>query len=227
MRRGRTLWEMLRDRIKGPVELRYHNPLRAKVGSSVTIDREGLKDLNFFVKELHEYRRWLAAREFVFTDYVLLARPLGEADVWVRIRLVPVEGHDADRVAGLSHHVLLLRLDDEFGYDEAFHKVVTDTTGKFEIREGEKVMEEFWRINDARAPYEATVALIRDTDQDGQVDSDEVATVRLNYWDYWREVKDEAGQQLREYLFVEMDRDNGWFQLWRGTEADPQQILVI
>jgi hypothetical protein len=75
--------------------------------------------------------------------------------------------------------------------------------------------------------YKAEVSVLRDVNSDGRVDRDEVEKVRLEYWDYWRETKDEAGLPLRQYLFVEMDRDTGWFQLWRGQEIDPQRVLVI
>jgi hypothetical protein len=217
---------MLMEKVKGAVEERYENPLRAKIGSAVTLEETDLKDLNFFVKEIRAYRRKIGSQSFVFVDYVLLARPLGKADVWVRLRLVPLEGADADRIAGLTHHALFLRLDDEFAYEESFHKVLTDTTKKFEVLEGGKVVEEYWRINDVQDSYRAEVSVIRDTDSDGRVTSDEVEMVSLDYWDYWREVKGEAGQPVRQYLFVEMDRKNGWFQLWRGQETDSQKVFV-
>jgi hypothetical protein len=218
---------MLMDRVRGPVELRYYNPLRAKVGSSVMINDVELKDHNFFVKELREYRRTIGGQEFRFVDYVLLSRPLGGEDLWLRLRLIPLEGPDAGRVAGLDHNVLLLSLYDEVSYDEDFYKVVTDSTRKFEVRENGRVTEEYGRVNDVTDSYKAEVAVIKDMDNDGKVDSDEVETVRLEYWDYSREIKDEAGQPLRQYLFVEMDSASGWFQLWRGQEADPQQVYVM
>ncbi len=225
MGRGKTLWEMLLAKIQGPVELRHYNPLRARVGSSLMIDHIDLKDLNFFVQEIREYRRRIRGQQFSFVDYVLLARPLEGQEVWARLRLVPVEG--TPDPAAPSHHALLLRLYDEFAYDEGFHKVVTDTTRKFEVREGERVTEEYYRINDLTDPYKAEVAIMKDINHDGTVDPDEVETVRLEYWDYQREVKDEAGQPVRQYLFVEMDKDSGWFQIWRGEELDPQQVFVF
>jgi hypothetical protein len=49
----------------------------------------------------------------------------------------------------------------------------------------------------------------------------------LEYWDYSRIVKDEANQKVEEFLFVEMDKDNGWFQLWRGAEVDSRNIVPM
>jgi hypothetical protein len=218
---------MLMDRVRGPVELRYYNPLRAKVGSSVMINQVEWKEHNFFVKELREYRRVIGGQEFRFVDYVLLSRPLGGEDLWLRLRLVPLEGADATRVSGLDHDVLLLQLYDELAYSEDFYKVVTDTTRKFEVREDGRVTEEYWRVGDVTDSYKAQVSVIKDMDNDGKVDSDEVEAVRLEYWDYVREVKDEAGQPQRQYLIVEMDAGSGWFQLWRGQETDAQQVFVM
>jgi hypothetical protein len=225
MARGKSLWEMLMAKLQGPVEFQYYNPLQARIGSSLTINELDLKDYNFFVKEIRDYRRTLGGQEYPFADYVLLARPLGGEDVWVRLRLVPVD--DPDKVSGLTDHVLVLRLYDEFPYDESFYKVVTDTTRKFEVIEDGNVTEEYWRINDVTDAYQAQVSVIKDTNHDGTADPDEVEHVRLEYWDYWREIKDEAGQPLKQYLFIEKDEGNGWFQLWRGQVTDAQQVFVF
>jgi hypothetical protein len=224
MGRGRTLWEMLVDKIQGPIELRHYNPLRARVGGSVMINLLDLKELNFFVKEIREYRRTIGRHQFSFVDYVLLARPLGADDVLVRLRLVPVESDDP---GAPTHDALLLRLDDEFAYDEAFNQVVNDTTRKFQVLQDGRVTEEFVRVNAITEPYRAEVALMRDTNHDGTVDRDEVEISRLEYWDYWREDRSEAGLPVRQYLFVEKDADTGWFQIWRGHEVDAQQVMVL
>lgn len=225
MAKGRTLWEMLMAKLHGPVELHYHNPLKAKVGSSIMIDDIDLRDDNFFIQEIRQYQRTIDNRPFFFVDYVLLARPLHGEDMWVRLRLHPVDGRQA--AAGLRHTALLLRLYDEMAYDEGLYKVVTDTTRKFEVIDNGQVTEEYWRINDVTSSYKAKVAVIKDENKDGQVEEDEVDKIELEYWDYWRDTTDEVGQPLRQYLFVEMNTDNGWFQIWRGQEMDPQKVLVM
>ncbi len=225
MAKGRTLWEMLTGAVQGPTELRYYNPLRARVGASVTIDQLDWKDYTFFVREVREYRRLIGGREFLFVDYVLVSRPLNADEVLMRLRLNPVE--DPDAVGGLTHHALLLRLSDEMAYDEGLYKVVTDTTRKFQVIEEGKVTAEYLRLNDVTDSYKAQVAVLKDTDHNNRVDPDEVERLEIEYWDYAREVSDQAGQPEREYLFVEMDTNSGWFQIWQGTEADPQKVLVI
>jgi hypothetical protein len=226
MTRGTTLWQMLVDTIRGPAELRFYNPLKARIGTSLTINELDLKEHNFFVKEIREYRRTIGSQEFLFTDYVLLSRPLEGEDVWLRLRLIPIE-HAPDTGAGLTHHVLVLRKYDEMAYSDDFYKVVTDTTKKFEVSESGKITEEYWRVNDVQDSYKAEVSILKDTDQNKRVDRDEIDKAKIEYWDYWREVKNEGGVPVREYIFVEMDRDSGWFQLWHGRETDTQQIYVF
>jgi hypothetical protein len=216
---------MLMAHVQGPVEFRYYNPLHARVGTSVMLNEIDWKDFNFFIREIREYKRTIGGKEFLFADYVLLARPLNKDDVWVRLRLLPVT--TPDPAGGLTHDALLLRLDDEMAYDENFHKVVTDTTKKFQVLQDGQVTEEYYRVGDVTEPYRARVTVIKDTNSDSRVDPDEVETVSVEYWDYGREVKDEAGQPRREYLFVEMDAKSGWFQIWKGAEVDPQRVVVI
>jgi hypothetical protein len=225
MAKGKTLWEMLLAKLRGPVELRAYNPLQAKIGSSILINEIDLRDNNFFLKEIRQYQRTLQGKQFLFVDYVLLARPLHGEDVWVRLRLNPVD--DPEAAGGLTQTALLLRLYDEMAYDEGLYKVVTDTTKKFQVLENGQVTEEYWRINDVTSSYKATVSIIKDENKDGQVDEDEMEKVTLEYWDYWRDSTDEFGQPVRQYLFVEMNAENGWFQIWRGQELDPQKALVM
>ncbi len=224
MAKGKTLWEMFVEKFQGPMEAKVYNPLKAKIGSGVMIDEVEHRDLNFFVKEIREYRRMIGPKEFTFVDYVLLARPLGKDDVLVRLRLNP--GEDADK-AGIPYQVLLLRLFDDLAYDEGLHNVVKDTTKKFEVQQDGVVREEFWRINDVGGSYKATVSVVQDTDQDKKAEKSEVETLKIEYWDYWREIKDAAGQPVHEFLFVEMNQENGWFQIWKGHEEDPRRVMVF
>ena len=225
MAEGKTLWEMLTGLFASPVEPRYFNPLRAKVGSPVTLDDVEWRDRNFFVREIREYRRTVGGRQFASADYLLAARSLEGEETLLRLRVNPAD--DPGRPAGLTHHVLLLKRYDDLPYSEDLHRVVTDTTKKFQVLEDGQVKEEYTRLNDVAGSYRAHVAVLSDVNQDQKVEADEVQKQRIEYWDYWREVKDAAGQPLRQYLFVEMDADSGWFQIWRGEEIDPRRVVVI
>jgi hypothetical protein len=222
---GKTLWEMLKAKLAGPAEKHVYNPSGAKIGSPVTIDALDLGDANFFIREIRQNRRVIEGREFLFVDYVLLARALEGAETVVRLRLNPVD--DPDRVAGMTHNALVLRLYDETAYNEDLHKVVTDDTKKLQVLENGQVTEEFFRINDVLGSYKTEVTIVQDLDHDHQAGPNEIAREQIEYWDYWREIKDEAGQPLTEFLFVEMNAANGWFQLWRGREVDMQKVTVF
>lgn len=225
MAEGRTLWEMLTARVQGPVEFQYYNPLHARVGTSVLIDEIEWKQHTFFVQEIREYKRTIGGQEFRFVDYVLLARVPGAEDVRMRLRLNPVD--DPVKAGGLTHDALLLRLDDEMAYDDGMYQVVNDTTRRFQVMENGQVTEEYERLHGVTGPYQAVVTVLKDANQDSRVDPDEVSKLRLEYWDYVREVPNEAGQPVRQYLFVEMDAETGWFQLWRGREQNPERVQVF
>jgi hypothetical protein len=216
---------MLLDRLKGPLELSYYNPLRARVGAAVTIDLLPWRDLPFTLVAIHEYRRGIEGQQFPFADYVVQARPLGGDPVVLRLRLNPVD--DPEQSAGVTHHVLLLKRTEDMPYNEELHRVVQDGTRKLQILQDGQVQAEYRRINDVATPFRAEVTILKDKDQDHRVQSDEVETQRLLYWDYWREAPDEAGQPQGEFLFVEMNEDNGWMQMWQGNAIDPQRVLVL
>lgn len=225
MTRGRTLWEILLDKFNGPSELLYYNPLKARVGVSMTIDTVELRELNFFLQEIREYRRRIGPQEYTFVDYSLLARPLGGDDVAVRLRLNPIA--DTQRSGGREYHVLMLRLDDEFEYTKDFENLLNDPSGLFQVRENDVVTEEFERMHGLKSPYRATVSYLRDINQNHHIERDEIDRLELKYWDFSRQIKDEADQPLDEYLFVEMDGTTGWIQIWRGSELNPQKVIVI
>jgi len=222
MAKGRTLWEMWTGKKQPAVEERYFNPMKAKIGSAVAINDIDLKQCDFFVKEIREYKRTIEGKLFRFTDYVLHAQPLKGDAVVLRLRVNPTGQTDG----APTHNVLVLRLYDEMAYDKGFHGVVTDTTKKIEVADN-NVTQTYCRINDVQTFYKATVAVVRHANQDGKVEEDEVETIQVEYWDYWRETPDEAGNPTVEFLFVEMDTGSGWFQLWRGEEINPQRVVII
>ena len=128
-----------------------------------------------------------------------------------RVRVVPNQ-------AG-AHDALLLRLYDEFAFAEDFLGVVKDTTGLFKMTDDKSGAEEtFSRINNLRESYQAAVLVVSETTPDGKGATGKVSPVKVEYWDYWRDADIGGGKTAKEFVFVEMNSDTGWFQIWRGRE---------
>ena len=60
--------------------------------------------------------------------------------------------------------------------------------------------------------------VVSETTADGKAPPGKTSSVKLEYWDYWRDVEIGAGKSAKEFLFVEMNSETGWFQIWRGRE---------
>jgi hypothetical protein len=219
--RGKTLWEMLCDRVHGGgngTGIAFANPLDLRVGSAVPVayaNGPEFADYNLTAQEIREYNRRIGGQEYRFTDYVLRgvnAKTMDADDALVaRVRVVPNQAGANDS--------LLLRIYDEFEFTEDFLAVVKDTTGLFKITE-DKTGEEatYSRINDLRESYEAAVMVVAETTADGKGAPGKVSPAKIEYWDYWRDADIGGGKTAKEFVFVEMNSDTGWFQIWRGRE---------
>ena len=216
---GKTLWEMITQRGKdqaAPVSFR--NPLDLRISSAVLIPHANGPDcegFDFSVKEIREYVRRIGSQEFGFTDYVLRGVNTktfnAEDEVTVRLRVMPNQAGGNDS--------LLLRLYDEFAFNPGFLEVVKDTTGVFQTTdEASGETERYTRINDLKDPYEAALLIVTATTSDGQAEAGQAAQGKLEYWDYWRDQEISPGHAAKRFLFVEMNSDTGWFQIWRGSE---------
>jgi hypothetical protein len=128
-----------------------------------------------------------------------------------RVRVVPNQ-------AG-ANDALLLRIYDEFEFAEDFLAVVKDTTGLFKVTDDKSGAEAtFSRINDVRDSYQAAVLVVAGTTPDGEGAPGKVSPAKVEYWDFWRDADIGAGKTVKEFVFVEMNSDTGWFQIWRGRE---------
>ncbi len=224
MSRGRTLFEMFTDWVGGPQEAKFFNPLKAQLGRSVVFDDLEWRDRDFKLRKIFEYKRVIEGREYVFVDYLLTERTIQGVETDVRLRVNPT-GEGAK--GGDELNVLMLFLEDEMKYDESFHDVLRDPSGIFRIENDGKVEAEFTRLHGLREPYQAVVTILADENADGRVAKDEVEVKQIEYWDFERDAADAAGQPEKEYVFVELDTKDGWFQIWRGRAFDPRKITVI
>ncbi len=222
-KKSKTLWELLIERVKGNgngqgTAVTFRNPLDLRVGSALRVpfaNGPEFLDFDFTVQEIREYVRRIGAEEFAFSDYVLrgVNTKTFDADqiMPARLRMVPNQ-------AG-AHDSLLLRLHDEFAFAENFLGVLKDPSGILDVTEDDSsVTDSFGRINDLRDPYEAAVLVVTETTSDGHAAPGKASHVQLEYWDFWRDLDIGAGHTAKEFLFVEMNSDTGWFQIWRGRE---------
>jgi len=221
MEKGKTIWEMFRDRIADQPAIQIYNPLDQVVGMSLSLNAPQYKDYDFTIKEIREYTRKIAGKTFIFTDYVLEGMIKFDAatSILVRLRVMPTESGTKD--------VILLRLYDDLPYDRGLESAVRDTTGEFEVtyddgeRDGKGDVrkggdtETYTRINDLRDSYSAKVMIITEFDEKLRAVMASAKTAELEYWDYWREL-DESGRKRPQFLFVEMNKENGWFKIWQG-----------
>jgi hypothetical protein len=220
--KGKTLWEMLVERIRSNsgngAGLDFYNPLDLRVGGLVPVayaNGAEYADYNFTVQDIREYNRRLGGKEYRFTDYVLRGvntKTFDAGDVLAaRLRAVPNE-------AG-AHETLLLRLYDEFAFAEDFLGVLKDDTGILEMTDEKSgVKETFSRINDLRESYQAAVLVVAKTTDDGKGAPGQTSALKLEYWDYWRDLDIGDGHTAKQFVFAEMNSDAGWFQIWRGRE---------
>jgi hypothetical protein len=214
-----------------PLELQYHNPLEAKVGCTVAFDHEPeIAGINFVVESISVYRTKIRHSDFFHTDYHLKGISLDhDAPVRLRLRLIPDENVEHQ----LGHRVQLLYLYHEMEHDPAFLKdVLGDPTGEFWVNQDDQGNEleeprKYWRVEDVLDPYNARLTVLTDVDGDGTIEDDELEHRDMVYWDYSRMTDDPNGQEITEFLTVEMDKDTGYFKFLRGTEVLPSQITIF
>jgi hypothetical protein len=218
---SKTLWEMLCERLHGGANgsgVEFGNPLDLRVGSPLTIayaNGPEFADYAFSVREIREYNRTVGGQHFRFTDYVLSGTNTKSFDVaealTLRLRVAPNQAGGNDE--------LLLRLYDEFAFAEDFLAVLNAQTGVFEARDDRSgATDTFSRINELRQSWQAAVLLVSETTPEGKGASGKTSALKTEYWDYWRDADLGGGKTAKEFLFVEMNSETGWFQLWRGRE---------
>lgn len=207
---GKTLWEMMWAEDKPKYDI--SNPWKVELGASVIIDDIDYLDKTFNVVSIHEYTREIYGEKFIFTDYTLVESVCGGTELRLRMMPMSVPGE------AVTHTFILLKNYCQMAYDESIYNVVTAATKQFEVFENGVLTETYSRINDVQNSYQPTVVSVSEND---------LSKRKLEYWDYWRETPNEAGINFVQYLFVEMDSESGWFQMWQGVEVDPQRLTVI
>lgn len=210
-------------------EGKIYNPIGCKVGGVVKIDSLDFRDYRFGVTEIEQFTIVKDGKKHRMVDYNLLARPIGQPDFECVLRIVP----DTNGKSACSHRAILLSLYDSMEFDQGLVDVCNAEEKKFVIDDDKCDDDvtndehfEYWRVNDVGTSYLATVKNLSDENRDGKVDEDEVTTRQVEFWDYSR-MTDVDGVEVEEFVFVEMNKENGWIDIWRGSEVNPERIDVF
>ncbi len=114
---------------------------------------------------------------------------------------------------------LLLTLYDSLAYNEGLLAVVRDDSAKLIIHDDTNPANIagniFWRLYDVTDSHVSTVNI---RSNNGVMDA------AVEHWDYSR-LTDIEGVETEEFIFVERNKADGWFEIWRGIEAVCQKVI--
>ena len=210
-------------------ESKIYNPIGCRVGGVVKIDSLDFREYRFGVTEIEQSMIVMNGKNHQMVDYVLLARPIGQPDFECVLRIIP----DNNNRSACSHRAVLLSLYDSMEFNEGLIEVCKSDEKKFVIDDDKCDDDvtndehfEYWRVNDVGTSYIANVTSLTDENRDGKVDESEVSSRQVEFWDYSR-MTDVDGVEVEEFVFVEMNKETGWIDIWRGTEVNPERIEVF
>lgn len=227
-----TKQEILREPYGVPHSQRnkmiYSNPLNISFENTVKLDDIDLSNVNFRLSSIEEATIDLNKEKFVVVDYNLQGvahSQISTSDGKFKEHNVKLRVMADDSLLNESKcRVLLLTKFDELEYDEGFLNHLNDESKKFNIEDDlddenpdNDIFEEFWRCNDVGVPYFAKVKFIKNFKE---------STYTKEFWDYSRITKIEE-TEVEEYIYVEMNKETGFFTLWRGTEMLAKNISVL
>lgn len=162
-----------------------------------------------------EIRQYSGGPHCPLVDYALLRNPPGTPPM--RLRVLP--GHGGERK--VPHRALVLTMYDSLSFNEGLLAVVQDDTKKFviddEAEPGKHVHDEFWRVNDVDGSHVCRVVV--------RTNDGKMKEAVIEFWDFSRLI-DVEGVEAEEFVFVEMNKESGWFEIWRGIEVSPERIVV-
>lgn len=243
-KRGKTLFEMLKEWASSdmtPLELQYHNPLKAKIGCIIEFDHEeALAGIGFVIDRIAVYETVIGRKKRYHTDYCVKGVRV-DMDRPLRLRLRLSQDEDSTDETGCK--MQLFHQIDEMPWDDGFFELVSnngdydpeqddegEVTFKVNYDESGQELEtawRYWRCEDKTEAYEATVTTLEDANQDGQVDDDELEHFDVRYWDFSRITQNDVEQDLKESLHVELDEETKRFSLYRGVPIEPFQVRML
>lgn len=173
--------------------------LKLKLGDALPIEPASIRNLRFTISEI---RASVAGSNYPIVDYV-------DSGHKVRLRLIP--GLDSN--SQTNYRAIVLRLYDSFSNDQGMLDVVRDDSKLLKIEDitdPKKIThDEFWRIGDI-ADCDVTQLNILSSEGHGHTE--------IESWAYSRLI-DVDGIETEEFIFIEMNLQDGFFEIWRGCEV--------
>lgn len=211
------LWnKMFGDKIPAKPQIKIkpnYNPIGCDLNSIVKIDAIDFRDYRFSVKEIKNHSIIMGGKTHNMVDFILESNKFNDGQN-LCLRVVPNKNSKSSK----TYRILVMNLYDSIAYDEGLHGVVKDDTKKFVIDddtdESNIIHDEFWRVNDVGLSYSSNVKSLPED------------KCEIEFWDYSRNT-DVDGVEVEEFVFVQMDKKTGWFEIWRGSEVDPNKVEVF
>lgn len=180
-------------------EFEIYNPLKVKCNGVVSIDHK-----NYTV---------MAIEELTFNTCKMTTYNLENVEN-VFLRVAPSKR---------GYRTLILKIHDQFEYNKDFHDILNDESKILNLDDDElNVHDQFWRVNDVGISYNA------ESKEISMSGSPEIrcAEFSIEFWDYSR-MAEINGAEVEEFVYIEMNKKNGWFIIYRGTEAITENIEVF
>jgi len=227
-----TLYQIIKDKLQSKSqqaeEQKVYNPLDIRVGSLVTIDAIDFRGKQWKVAQIRAYDITPSgsSKHFRMTEYTFQTAPFPGAECETCFLRVYPKPDDPNRV-----NILLLTAIHDTPWDgdgEAIVGVCRNPSEDLDFREynEEKGINDcYWRVDDNKSSFLAIVRVLEDQNGDGMIAADEIRTIGLEYWDFWRNFETE-GVEILQYLYIELDSKTGWVQGKRGQQIEPERVFI-
>lgn len=196
----KTLWKHWFGKKQEKIEqklIQPFNPLNAKIDSSVTLN---IPNFNgpYKIESITEVT-CINNQKHKFIDYCISATFL--------LRVYP------------DGKILLLEFYDSLDFDKNLLKICQESK-EFHVTDKVNNNEEvYYRVGNLGKPHICIAKY-----QDEYIINNSYS---IEYWDYSKTTKNEVNQGFEQFLFVEMDKESGSFQIWRGNKIQSSMVTVI
>jgi hypothetical protein len=181
------------------------NPLNMRIGSGVLIDMSPYELTLFDVVSIEDLEvKFDSEPSQYITDYVI--KEVGSIGSLLSDK----------KIRHFDNQYYLLNLCEQHGYSEELLEVFNSSSITRVVENDTEV--EYVRCNGVYKPYNIVTKNISDRNKDGKVTNDEVKLMENLLWDFQEEGTD-------NFVFVELDKSNGWIKVWLGKSLPRNFIL--